>query len=135
MVYILHRDSVDMIFLHAFAATVEYRRCSRRRFPDRHKFIHTYQQLRVHGTIHNVCLNAERLVQFAVKEVNIFQMVERGVRVSTCRLLTSPFSEWVWETLHEDFFCQYRVQPVQHLELLDVGQRLEVYRWMGSHRL
>jgi len=88
----------------------------------------------VHSTFRNVCQNAERLVQLAVEEENIFRMVQRGLRVSTCSLPTSPFREWVWEILHEDFFCQNHVQQVQHLEVVAVGHRLEFCRWMSAHR-
>jgi len=124
-----------MIFVYglcngkAFAAAVEYRRrCPRTRFPDQHTFLHTYQQLRVHGTIQNVCQNVERLVKLAVEEENIFRMEGRCLRVSTCSLPTLPFREFVWETLQEDFFCQYHLQQVQHLEVVAVGHRLEFCR-------
>ena len=110
------------------------RRFPRRCFPDRHKFVDTYQQLRVHDTIQNVYVNAERLIQRAAEEENIFRMVKRGLLVSTYRLAASPFRERVWETLQEDFFCQYRVQQVQHLEVVDIGQRLEFRSGMSAHR-
>jgi hypothetical protein len=96
--------------------------------------VSSHLHLRVHGTDQNVCQDAERLVQLAVEEENVFRMVERGLCVSKCILPISPFREWVWETSHEDLFCQYHVQQLQHLEVVAVGHRLEFCRWMSAHR-
>lgn len=141
IVYILYCRQCGLFYVYglcngnAFAAAVEYRRhFPRTRFPGRHTFLHTYQQLHVHGTDQNVCQNPERLVQLPVEEENVFRIVERGLCVSICILPTSPFREWVWETSHEDLFCQYHVQQIQHLEVVAVGHRLEFCRWMSTHR-
>jgi len=128
-------EYADMIYVYGFCdsnsvqAVAEYQqRFSNRRIPNRKVCTRVYQTLRATGTLHGVCIAAERDVNEGVdEEEDIVGMVHRSPRTSTRRIairLRVPHRK-VWRTLHAEGMYPYHVQRVQHLGPGDFAERLK----------
>ena len=138
-----HVEYCDMHFVYGFcdgnacAAVEEYqRRFPDRRIPSRSVFSRIHQTLRDTGSLPSVSLQSEREVVRTINtRENILQIVQRSPRLST-RVMASRIGvsrKQVWRTLHKEDLYPYHGQRVQHLELGDHAQRMDLCHWIKAH--
>jgi len=88
------------------------------------------------GSLSSVSLQSEREVVRTINtRENILQMVQRSLRLSTCRMAShiSVSCMQVRRTLHEKDLYPYHDQRVQHLEPGDHAQLMDLCHWIKAH--
>jgi len=84
----------------------------------------------------SVAMQSEREVVRKINtRENILEMVQRSPRLSTRRMASriGVSRMQVWRTLHEEDLYPYHDQRVQHLELDDHAQRMDLCHWITPH--
>ena len=138
-----HVEYCDMHFVYGFcdgnasAAVDEYwRRFPDQRIPSRAVFSHIPQTTRETGCLLIVAVQSEREVVPLINTwENILEMVQRSPRLSTHRIASciGVSRIQVWRTLHEEDLHPYHDHRVQHLELGDHAQCMDLCHWITAH--